>query len=72
MRGELLTNGFKSLRAQGMLRALKVENGGTAEISIAKSLGKRKSSAHDLEQTNICIKPSKPEMQSSSPPQAYD
>ncbi len=29
VRGELLTNGYKSLRAQGMLRAQKVENGGS-------------------------------------------
>ena len=27
MRGELLTNGYKSLRAQGMLKAVKVDEG---------------------------------------------
>lgn len=52
MRGELLTNGYKSLRAQGMLRAIKIdsnENGGD------KTMIRKNSQSKELAHLNICI-----------------
>lgn len=60
VRGELLTNGYKSLRAQGMLKAVHIEGSQSAQLSqhgIPKQksgLGGRKGSK-ELEHVNICI-----------------
>ena len=45
VRGELLTNGYQSLRAQGMLGAVKVDQRGTEMAAHSK----------ELEHVNICI-----------------
>ena len=50
LRGELLAGGYKSLRAQGMLRAT------DGSSSIDKNMGKRQLSGYNLPQNvNICI-----------------
>ena len=58
VRGELLSNGYKSLRAQGMLRVNKLgDNGGTpADLTSDKKqrMGSRKKSK-EIEHVNICI-----------------
>lgn len=51
VRGELLTNGFKSLRDQGMLRANKLGAGGVANDLPVDESGKAK----EIEHVNICI-----------------
>ena len=65
VRGELLTNGYKSLRAQGMLRAIKVDTHG--DSSMQRSIGKRKGSQQDLEHVNICIEQTQPAEITSEP-----
>lgn len=62
VRGELLTNGYKSLRAQGMLRAQKIEadaNGGDyiemGTTPIKSSSKKHRKNSKELEHVNICI-----------------
>ena len=57
VRGELLSNGYKSLRAQGMLRVNKLgDNGASAELTSDKKqrMGSRKKSK-EIEHVNICI-----------------
>jgi len=58
VRGELLSNGYKSLRAQGMLRVNKLDNSGEDMMTGKKStnLGQRKRSKEMAEErVNICI-----------------
>jgi len=50
VRGELLTNGYKSLRAQGMLKAVKVDSD---NIDNNQPLSRKGSK--ELEHVNICI-----------------
>ena len=57
VRGELLSNGYKSLRAQGMLRVNKLgENGASTKLTSDKKqrMGSRKNSK-EIEHVNICI-----------------
>ena len=57
VRGELLTNGYKSLRAQGMLRAVKVneEEGAAAAGSTMINRNSAVKQSKELEHVNICI-----------------
>lgn len=56
VRGELLTNGYQSLRDQGKLIAVKVNENGEQIPSGAH--GHSKNSQSDLQQLNVCIEKS--------------
>ena len=60
VRGELLTNGYKSLRAQGMLRAVKVDEDTSEPLIgrppvVANSTNSAVKQSKELEHVNICI-----------------
>ena len=58
VRGELLSNGYKSLRAQGMLRVNKMggaDNGAELTSEKKQRMGSRKKSKDIDQHVNICI-----------------
>ena len=55
VRGELLTNGYKSLRAQGRLRANKVGNGAVNSGDDYSGTKNDRKPSKEIENVNICI-----------------
>lgn len=55
VRGELLTNGYKSLRAQGRLRANKVGNGAANPGDDYSNAKNDRKQSKEIENVNICI-----------------